>query len=113
MADSNPPEERELYGTQSISGKSLLARLFWLAGGNVALLAIAALILRDNHPALSAMSAIYWALVGALVGVRYLDVTRLGGLTSDGKPATISDFRRYGVKLLAFAGALWVVVLAL
>lgn len=115
MAQSTSLEERTdaLQGKDVMSGKSLLARLFWLAGGNLALLAVAALILRDDHAVLSAMSLAYWTIVAALAGVRYLDVARLGGMTSDGKPATMTDFRRYAVKLLAIAAALWAVVLVL
>lgn len=116
MAQANVAEERTqdaLQGKDKISGAGLLARLFWLVGGNLALLGAAAVILRDDLAALSWMSLLFWLFAGALIGVRYLDVTRLGGLTSDGKPATLADFRRYGVKLLAFAAVLWLVVLVL
>jgi len=50
---------------------------------------------------------IFWALVGLLVWARYFDVTRLNGLTAEGKPASLHHWRRYATFLVASAALLW------
>ena len=85
-----------------------LLRLFWMAFGNLALLALAALIF--EHKAFSMFDAIYWLLVIALAAARYVDIRRFNGLTVDGEPATATHLRLYLIKLVALAAVLWAVV---
>jgi len=83
----------------------LVARMFWLLFGNLALFMLAILILKK--PAFSVFDIAYWAIVAGLILVRYLDITRVHGLTSDSEPATLKHWRIYVVKLLLISGLLW------
>lgn len=85
-----------------------LLRLFWMAFGNLALLAVAGLIVERN--AFSIFDAIYWLLVIALAAARYADIRRFNGLTVDGEPATAVHLRLYLIKLIILAAVLWAVV---
>jgi len=95
----------------SHSPLSLVVRLFWLIFGNFVLILCAIRMLFGEAGAgLSVIDAVYWVTVALLVVARYVDVTRLGGATSDGKPSTLADFRVYTAKLVASTVAAWVVL---
>lgn len=95
------------YQTETISGTALLTRLAWMLFGNLALLACAAVIARDDLAPLSLLSGLFWLIVGALIGIRYLDITRYDGQTSKGAPATLKDWKRYSVGLATVSLAVW------
>ena len=83
----------------------LVVRIFWLMGGNLALLMLAVFIFQKGT--FSAFDIAFWAIVAGLILIRYLDITRLKGLTSNSEPATLKHWRIYVVKLLAASGVLW------
>jgi len=85
-----------------------LLRLFWMAFGNLALLAMAALI--ADRGRFSPLDGVYWLVVAALGLARYLDVRRFEGQTIEGEPATPLHLRRYLTTLGVLATGLWVVV---
>ncbi len=97
--------------TQTISGKALLTRFAWMLFGNFALLACAAVIARDDLAPLSILSVVFWAIVGGLIGIRYIDITRYEGQTSKGEPATLRDWKRYSLGLTTVSLAMWAVAL--
>ena len=96
---------------ETISGAALLTRVAWLVVGNLVLLAAAAVIARDDLAPLSLWSGVFWLTVLASIGLRYLDITRYTGLTSDGERATLTDWKRYSVGLTLLAAMLWSVAL--
>ncbi|HOX27003.1 MAG TPA: hypothetical protein PLL30_14890 [Candidatus Krumholzibacteria bacterium] len=81
-------------------------RFFWMALGNIGLFVGALLIARGTAP--TAVTAAYAWLVVALVVVRYLDIARFDGRTTENEPATMAHWRRYTVLLVVIAGGLWV-----
>lgn len=83
----------------------LVARMIWLLAGNAALLMLAILIFQKRG--FSALDAVFWAIVAGLVLLRYMDITRLKGLTSNSEPATVKHWRIYTIKLLLASTALW------
>lgn len=87
-----------------------LLRVAWLIGAPVALLTLAALIVRDSAGPLDIYSALYGGTVLAALGLRYVDIVRFNGLTTSGEPATLADYRRYVLRFCAFALALWLAV---
>lgn len=88
-----------------------LVRLLWLIVGNVALALIAfAIFHHQGGFALSFRDLIFWLLVPTLLMLRYLDIRYLEGKTADNRPATIADWRRYAVGLLAASLVLWLAV---
>ena len=84
-----------------------LLRLFWMAFGNLALLALAAVIF--DRKAFSIFDAVYWLLVIALAASRSIDIRRFNGLTVDAEPASAVHLRLYLIKLIVLAAVLWAV----
>jgi len=83
-----------------------IVRVLWFVVGNAALLLLAVLITEEE--ALSGLDIAFWAIVVALILLRYIDITRLNGLTSDGEPASLQHWRRFSLLLLLIAGGVWV-----
>ncbi len=83
----------------------LIVRILWLIAGTMAMLMLAAFIFQRK--AFSYIDVVFWAIVAGLILVRYLDITRLNGLTSNCEPATLKHWRAYVIKLLAASVALW------
>lgn len=86
-----------------------LLRLFWMAAGN-ALLGACFFGIAFRPPwQFSWFDAAFWGLVLLLLSVRYVDLTRMGGLTGDGDPPESGTFRRYVLVLVAVATVSWLV----
>lgn len=88
---------------------AVFVRVYWILLGNV-FVGLAAVRICLGPGALTPTDLAYWGAVASLVAVLYVDVRRLGGVTSDGIPATLRDWRRYASRLVAICAALWVVV---
>ena len=98
----NVPSEAE---TQGMGG--CLTRLAWVMAAPVALLALGVSLARNGSGAWSIESALYWAVVAVAITMRYLDIFRYQGETTQGKPASREDWRRYSLGLPAVALAAW------
>lgn len=103
---SNPAESTPQVAYDRPEG--CLLRLFWMVAGNLALFALVLSIF--NQGGFSLLDGAYWLVVVALAASRYIDIKRFAGLTVHGTPATLGDFRRYGIWLLIVATGLWIVV---
>ena len=103
-AHAPAPEQSPAVSDQSAVG--CLARIFWMVGGNMALL-FGAMFIAQSPSALSIYDLGYWGVVLLLVATRYVDITRLGGTTTDLGPATLSHWRRYTLAVLGIWGAIW------
>lgn len=84
-----------------------LVRLAWMFLGNGLLALSAGVIAGHRSSVFSVADLVFWADVGMLVGLRYLDITRLQGLTAAGTPATRRHWRRYVMALLIVAATAW------
>jgi hypothetical protein len=82
-----------------------LLRLFWLAGGGAALAIVTLFIARTGT--FGGFDAAFWGIVVSMATVRFVDISRFGGLTADGEPATFRVWRRYVVRLVLVAVGLW------
>jgi hypothetical protein len=91
---------------------SIVARLTWIAGGNFALLILLAFISQQRAD-FSRMDIWFWAVMAALLFIRFADVRWLHGTGSESEPATMKDWWRYARLLFLIAGGAWVVVHAL
>ncbi len=89
----------------SLSG--CLVRLAWMFLGNGALFVLAVFIAQGPRAAISALDAAYWAVVAALIGLRYLDIKAFKGQTATSEPATMAHWRRYAVIVLAASLVGW------
>jgi len=88
----------------------VLARIYWMMAGQ-AILAVLALNIRKDGGEFGTLSDIaFLANLAGLVAVRYLDITRLGGQTTQGDPATLSDWRRFSIAAVAVWAVVFVVV---
>lgn len=99
------PSKPNATESAPIGCTGLILRLIWLLGGNAALVLLGAAIWQKK--AFSVLDLAFWAIVGALVLIRYIDITRFKGLTSNSEPATLGHWRRYTVKLVVLAGLFW------
>jgi len=84
----------------------VLARLFWLVGGNVALFFCAIYI--ALRKATSAIYLIYILVTISLVCVRFIDIKYFMGETVNNERASLSHWRRYTLRLLFFVGFLFI-----
>ena len=91
--------------TQATGCLPVVIRLAWLVVGNATLLFLGLRIAQEKT--FSRLDLAFWAAVLALILVRYIDSTRLHGLTKDGEPASLRHWRSYVIFLLLGSGALW------
>jgi hypothetical protein len=105
MAESRSPITPPTSYHESLGCLGALVRLTWMAFGNGALFMLALKIAQSRR--VSTLDAVFWAVVVALVALRYLDIIRLGGQTTDGEPANLRDWRRYVVCICGAAVVLW------
>ncbi len=94
---------------QPSTGVGCLLRLVWMIVGNVALATSGLVAARAGRLTPVPADAVFWCAVALMIGARYLDITHYRGATSDGHPATLSDWRRYAIKLPLIAGAAWAI----
>ena len=87
---------------------SILARLYWMALGNVVLILSSVSILQHKGEMLNAADVVFWITVPALIVVRYLDIKLWDGQTAMGTPATMAHWKKYSTMLLACSAAVWV-----
>jgi hypothetical protein len=103
---SNQPESKHIAAKPAPIGCfGLVVRMIWLLAGNAALLMLAILIFQKRG--FTVLDVGFWAVVAALVLLRYVDITRLQGLTSDSEPATLKHWRVYAIKLAVASAAIW------
>ena len=88
---------------------SIIARLFWMAIGNVVLVMACVSILHRSGPMFRTADLVFWVTVLALILVRYLDIRLCDGQTAMGTPASIAHWKKYSVLLLAGSTAAWAI----
>jgi hypothetical protein len=103
MTDSDKPQTKQ----NSVSG--CLVKSLWMLVGNGALFFLAVLIAQHEPLKLSFRDAAFWSVVILMVAARFVDIWYLDGVTTEGEPATQSDWRRYVAVLLCGAAAVWLV----
>ena len=96
---------------QKQSPVGCILRLFWMFGGNLALVVLAGLIFQSAGWTIADLA--YWLIVGLLVSARYIDIARFNGATADLEPATTAHLKRYSLLLVLGAAAVYVTARAL
>ena len=79
---------------------AILARIFWMALGNFALMICAANVFMGESNSTRTSDIIFWCVVLAMIIVRFLDIKFLDGQTASGEPATLSHWRKYAILLI-------------
>lgn len=103
-SDQNPERDRERKTGNP--GRALAARVYWMFFGYIPILGSTAALVDPKAVGHRADLA-FWASVAAVVIVRLYDVTRLGGKTSEGDPATLAHWARHAGWLCGVALVLW------
>ena len=88
----------------------LLARVFWMILGPMALVIVCLAIANSSTGWLTPLDAGYFAILGLMIGCRWAEQKSGQATTATGEPATWSNFNRYVVALVPLAVVVWVVV---
>ncbi|MBM4035721.1 MAG: hypothetical protein FJ291_28610 [Planctomycetes bacterium] len=105
-AQDAPAKAQQAPSVATVGG--CLVRVCWMVLGNGALFFMA-VHLAMSAPALSLVDAAFWGTVALIIGLRYLDVRKLGGLTVTNEPATMAHWRRYAIALLVVSLLAWAI----
>ncbi|MFA5865702.1 MAG: hypothetical protein WC975_13595 [Phycisphaerae bacterium] len=84
-----------------------LIRLCWMLFGNIAILVSARLIAFHKGSFLSTADFVFWGIILAMIALRYVDITKMGGLTASGQVASITHWKRYTLILGLVALLVW------
>lgn len=84
-----------------------LCRMTWLAFGPAGLIFSAAAVSKDPPGRYSVTDVLFWGITVLVVLTRFLDIRFFRGRTTDDKPASLSDWWQYSIKVGLFAVALW------
>jgi len=104
--DIQSPSPSTSSKQQNLGG--ILARIFWMMLGNFTLLMLLAVISQKaRNWSLAGVDWAYWIILGLMIAVRYVDITRLDGETVYGERATRRDWWHYAVKMLLIGGGCW------
>jgi hypothetical protein len=98
-------QRQEIQGTEPAGCLPALLRFTWMVLGNLALLFCAAFVAKGTAPI--AMDIVFFAVAIALIVIRYVDIAKLNGETSDSKPATLAHWRRYSILVVIISTGLW------
>lgn len=88
-------------------GIGYVVRLYWMLFGNVALFFASLNVVASER--LGRADVIYGALTLSLLLARWVDITKLNGMTTRAQPATRADLRRYAIGLLGCALLGWII----
>src|SRR3990172_9519333 len=101
------PTQRDQIVDRQGGFLSILARLFWMAIGNVVLVMASVSIFQQKGAMFQTADVVFWIIVPALILVRYLDIRLWNGQTAMGTPATMTHWRKYSALLLAGSTVVW------
>ncbi|GAB6165312.1 hypothetical protein JCM19992_13120 [Thermostilla marina] len=93
--------------TQSAGG--CLVRLYWMVVGYL-IAVICGVSIINHHGSFSVVDVVYWAAVAGIIVARYVDVVKFQGTRTDGKPATLADWKRHAAINVAVAIVGWAVI---
>ncbi len=82
----------------------VLFRLTWIFGG-IAIIYCALFVAQAKGGI--AADILLWVLALAIILVRFIDIKFLKGETRDNRQATMKDWRRYALMMLALSGILY------
>ena len=100
---ANIPDQRQ----DTLLG--LFARIFWSLIGNIILLFLASKIYRAQS-LISIFDLLFWCTVLLIILIRYVDIKYLKGVTYEGLPATLEDWRKYVKYFSGFSAGLWILI---
>jgi hypothetical protein len=106
----NQANRNTSQGTPVISSFTVVvARVTWFFLGPAALLLLAAKILGAGSGWFTLLDALFFVVLGIIIGARWFEQKSGHGTTTEGKPSTWVDVQRYSVRLTVVAVAIWIV----
>ena len=105
-AEGETMENQTSVATPTPAG--CLLRLVWMLAGNGALYLSLVMIATTGAPLPSQYDAIALLAVVLIVVARRLDITRFGGRTASGEPATLGHWRRHTLGVCVATTLSWV-----
>ncbi|MEN6557521.1 MAG: hypothetical protein ABFC54_05000, partial [Thermoguttaceae bacterium] len=110
LCDAGGVMDRENSEVHASQLGGCLTRLFWMGIGNLMLVLVAVnIVQRRAGFAFSGLDVLFWGTVVALLAVRWVDIQFLQGQTADSRPATMADWRRYGLLVSSVSLIVWIV----
>jgi hypothetical protein len=100
------PEEPSTHVPDS-GGLGCLVRFAWVIVGHAAILLSLVWLFQNKPAGFTIVDLIFWGAVAFCIGLRFIDVSRLKGLTATGQPASMTDWRRYALIIGVGALVLW------
>jgi hypothetical protein len=97
-------ETRNDQNTSLFAG---LLRVVWMILGHAAILILATIIIADSQGTFTWRDIAIACVAMVVIGARYLDISRYHGETADGAPATMTDFKRYAMKVAIGTPVVW------
>lgn len=91
----------------STPSKGVFTRLYWMLIGPIAVFAAASLLIKHPSWSFGWRDLLFWAAIASVIGARWLDVRRYGGLNADGTPSTNEDVKRHAGILGGVGVAVW------
>jgi hypothetical protein len=98
-------QRQEIQAPEPAGCLPALLRFAWMVLGNLALLFCAAFVAKGT--ATVAMDILFFAVAIGLIVIRYVDIAKFKGETSDSKPATLAHWRRYAGLVVVISTGLW------
>ena len=86
---------------------AILVRLGWMVAGTLTILISALMIASEPTWTLGLRDLVFWVAVVATGILRYVDISRFHGETTNGEPATAAHLKRYLTGLTALAAVAW------
>jgi len=90
------------------SAIGLLARIYWFFIGNIFLFMLSLKIAMGEINDAFVGNLLFGITVVTLIFVRFIDIKFLNGQTAESEPATMTDWRRYTLKLIMISIAILV-----
>jgi hypothetical protein len=105
----NTPKSTSSPLQSSNSLLALIVRMYWLMFGHLVIIIPCRWMMLDQKFHLGWPDVIFLGLIAILIFVRFLDIRLFHGTTADAdsRPASMSDFYRYTMKILAGYSAVW------
>jgi hypothetical protein len=91
------------------TGAGCLLRTYWMLAGNALIAYLALLIIEQKSRLFTFRDILFWLAAGSVLVARYVDVRFMRGETGDGRPATMTNWRRHAAILLIVAGVAWAI----
>jgi hypothetical protein len=96
-----------MSGTSTTPMATLFGRLFWMLIGPLALLVTLYSIVSSGRGWWTATDIVYFVILGGMVLGRWIEFRGGNATTSDGKPTTQADLRRYVLMLVTLGPVAW------